>query len=304
MPGAVLGAAVPWKASRHLPIALLAAVPLVATTLLPHAAEWPCLLGLTVMLGVPHGALDGEIGRTWLRPRFGRAWFPVFAVPYLLLAASVLAAWRLAPEFTLAAFLATSVWHFGSEDAGSGRVVDAVVLGGIPVAVPMLLHPGATTIVLATAAGLPPATGIGWLLAASLLWLAVALAWVAAAILRGRAARLLRPAGLVTLFALLPPLTAFAVYFVCIHAPAHVDAMIGDIVRAPRVRSRGDAAWRALPLTGLTLLIGAALWPAYTGAAPERMLALTIQGLAALTVPHMLLDACTRRAPSAGVRSS
>jgi len=60
----------------------------------------------------------------------------------------------------------------------------------------------------------------------------------------------------------------------------------------------------ALPLTGLTLLIGAALWPFYTGALLHRLLCLTLQGLAALTLPHMLLDVwLTRRwtlSPAAG----
>lgn len=64
----------------------------------------------------------------------------------------------------------------------------------------------------------------------------------------------------------------------------------------------------ALPLTGLTLLIGAAFWPFYTGALPQRLFCLTLQGLAALTLPHMLLDVWLSRRwtlnPAAGSRSS
>ena len=34
-----------------------------------------------ILLGVPYGALDGEIARPYLLPRFGRAWFIAFALP-------------------------------------------------------------------------------------------------------------------------------------------------------------------------------------------------------------------------------
>jgi len=70
------------------------------------------------------------------------------------------------------------------------------------------------------------------------------------------------------------------------------------------VHDAGCAILLALPITGLTLLIGAALWPFYTGARPQRLLCLTLQGLAAPTLPHLLLDVwLTRRwtlSPAAG----
>ena len=102
---------------------------------------------------------------------------------------------------------------------------------------------------------------------------------------------LLVPGLLAAMFAALPPLTAFALYFVGVHAPAHTAALIRNPARAPRVRDHRSAALLAMPITALTLLIGAALWPLYGGAVPDRLLALTIQGLAALTLPHMLLEA-------------
>ncbi len=60
--------------------------------------------------------------------------------------------------------------------------------------------------------------------------------------------------------------------------------------------SLGAAVLRSLPVTGLTFLLGALLWPLYPGQPPERLLALTLQGLAALTLPHMVLDALVLRA--------
>ncbi len=40
----------------------------------------------------------------------------------------------------------------------------------------------------------------------------------------------------------------------------------------------------------MALALGAALWPFYSFPSPERLLALTLQGLAAFALPHMLLD--------------
>ena len=125
-------------------ILLLLALPtLGASAFFPWQTGWVVAVATIVLLGVPHGALDVEIGRTLFRPRWGWAWFPIFALPYLALVALVLIAWQVAPEAALAAFLLASVWHFGSEDAGGGGL-PALARGGLPIALPVLLHPAAT----------------------------------------------------------------------------------------------------------------------------------------------------------------
>ncbi len=261
---------------------------LALTSLLPHAAQWLTILAAIVLLGVPHGALDGEIARTLLRPRWSRAWFVVFALPYLALVACVLIAWRVAPLSTLAAFLAVSVVHFGLEDAGP-KPLEAVVRGALPIAAPLLLHPAGTVHVFATVAMAQLAEPPAWLMAGACLWLGAALLWAAQRAWLRQWRVLVEPIGLVALFAVLPPLTAFGIYFVALHAPRHMGGLVGD-PRAPRVRSLRDATALSLPLTAVTILIGALLWRWFPGAPPERMLSLTIQLLAALTLPHMLLD--------------
>ena len=259
------------------------------SVLMPLDAQYLWDLIAIIVLGVPHGALDGEAARSVLRPRFGWAWFAVFSLPYLALVVLVLLSWRLAPVPTLAAFFAASVWHFGSEDAPEAPL-QAVVRGGLPIALAVLAHPAATTAVFATIAATPLPQPPEWLWDASLLWLALAITWAGRAALRRQWRSLAVPALLASVFVALPPLTAFAIYFVCVHAPAHTAAVIHNRTRAPRVVDGRSAVLRSLPLTALTLLIGAALWPLYTGALPQRLLCLTLQGLAALTLPHMLLD--------------
>lgn len=253
------------------------------------------VLAVIVLLGVPHGALDGEVARGVLRPHLGRAWFAVFAPPYLALSALVLLSWHVAPVVTLALFLAASVWHFGSEDTGDGPWLEALVRGGLPIALPTLVQPAGTVALLGGIAGVSlPGVPI-WLEVGSIVWLALVLTWAGALIRAGRGQVLAGPGLLACCFAVLPPLVAFAIYFTCMHAPAHTAALIADGSRGPRVRDARSAAVLALPLTGLTLLLGAALWHLYAGPPAVRLLTLTFQGLAALTLPHMLLDAALAR---------
>ena len=268
---------------------LLAGPVLAAANLLPSGQRTLVTLVAIIVLGVPHGALDGELARVALRPRFGSAWFGVFALPYLSLSALVLLAWHVLPVLTLAAFLAASVWHFGTEETGSTDPVSVIAAGGAPIALAVLAHPTATAAIFATASGTIMTAPPGWLWLASVLWLVPA-SW--------RMARLIwtGDAGLplVTLLAataiVLPPLTSFAIYFVCVHAPAHVRSLIRDPGHGHRIWDNAAAMQLALPLTVLTLLLGAALWPLYSGAPTDRLLCVTIQGLAALTLPHMLFE--------------
>lgn len=272
---------------------MLVAPLLAASALLPVDASVLVALAAIIVLGVPHGALDGEIARDVLRPRLGRMWFAVFALPYLALAALVLLAWRVAPLATLGGFLAVSIWHFGSEDSRSGTRLEQAARGGLPIGLPVLLQPAATAWVLGTIAGVPMPALPAWLTSGAAIWLALALVWSLRLALEGRWTTLLGQGLLGCAFTVLPPLTAFALYFVCVHAPAHTRALIADDGRAGRVRDGGSAMLRALPLSIVTVAIGAALWRLYAGPPPARLLALTLQGLAALTLPHLLLDLWT-----------
>ncbi len=158
----------------------MAAPAIALTVLMPQQVGWPVVTALIILLGVPHGALDGEICRAILRPRHGRAWFAVFAVPYMLLFAAVLMAWRDAPLWTLLAFLMASVWHFGAEDAPRAGGLEILVRGGMPVALPLLVHPAATLQVLSAIARVPLGPTV-WELAVGQDWLVLAGFWLVTA---------------------------------------------------------------------------------------------------------------------------
>ncbi|MGX5774947.1 Brp/Blh family beta-carotene 15,15'-dioxygenase [Methylorubrum zatmanii] len=272
-------------------IGALVAFGLIASALLPREASWLVALVAVIVLGVPHGALDGAVAAPLLRPRGGRLWFGLFAVPYLGLSALVLLAWQVAPLTTLAGFLALSVLHFGEEDAGPGRRLEALVRGGLPVALPALLHPEDTAGIFAVVARVPMPQLPGWWTEAAWLWLALAGLWLATR--PPRRAVMAEILLLAAAFWLLPPLTAFTLYFVGLHGPRHMRALVRDRTKAPAVDTMNRAILASLPVFGLTLLLGAALWPLYAPGSPgavATLLTLTLQMLSALTVPHVLLD--------------
>jgi Brp/Blh family beta-carotene 15,15'-monooxygenase len=223
-------------------------------------------------------------------------WFAVFAVPYLGLSALILLAWQVAPLATLAGFLALSVLHFGEEDAGPGRPFEAFVRGGLPIALPALLRPEETAGVFAVVTRVPMPQLPGWWAAAAWVWVAVTALWF----LTGpqRTSVLMEMVLLALAFWSLPPLTAFTLYFVGFHAPRHMRALVRDPIRAPGVDTMGKAVLGSLPVFGLTLLLGAALWPLYAAGSDNEaaaLLTLTLRMLSALTVPHVFLDRIAAR---------
>ena len=273
------------------------AAAIAATALLLPGPQIVSALLVIIALGVPHGALDGELAREALQPRSGRAWFLVFSAPYLLLAGSVLVAWHLAPTGTLIAFFAASVWHFGSEETSSGRTTEILARGGLPIGMAILAHPDATASLFAIVSQTAMAGSPTWMSLGALLWLGCAGVWIVRSAVVGKEADLVMPVLLACVFVALPPLTAFAIYFVCVHAPAHTRALILDRVHGRRIQDARSVVLLSLPITVLTLALGAALWPLYPGASDQRLLCLTIQGLAALTLPHMLFEAWLKRQP-------
>lgn len=270
---------------------LLVVLILVLSASLPREASWLVALTGVIVLGIPHGALDGAVAAPLLRPRFGRAWFGVFAIPYLGLSALVLLAWQILPFATLAGFLAMSVLHFGEEDAGPGRPIEALVRGGLPVALPALLRPEETAQIFSVVTRMPMPQLPTWWSAAAWLWLALTMAWLLAR--RAPPVVLGELIVLAATFLILPPLTAFTLYFVGLHAPRHMQALVRDPIRAPGVDTMERAVRASLPIFALTLLLGAGLWPLYASGSSDasaNLLTVTLQMLSALTVPHLLLD--------------
>ena len=244
-----------------------------------------------VLIGLPHGAFDGAIAN---HLGTGRSFASAtkFIASYCAVAGLVIAIWIIFPAVTLALFLIISMIHFGRGDAAakSGPVFMMQVLlhGGSPIfgiiyfqqssVIPLFdaLTNGASDLAILVSNIMIPLMG----LMAGLYGLMA----FRDASLRARFAEFILFAVVV---AILPPLVCFALYFCIIHTGRHMRRIWH--VLASTSSSKGLYR-QAAGFTLASWLVGGAafLW-LETGDLDAALLQVVFIGLAALTVPHMIL---------------
>ena len=255
---------------------------------LPHLdvqAQLAVLSPLILLLGVPHGALDTVFVRQLTGIRSAAGW-SLFTIAYLAAAAAVVVLWWLAPGFFLGAFLLISVLHFSGDPEGRTPVLFRVLYGGAVIVCPLALHAEEVSQLFAALAGESAAQTT----VAALHW--AAWPWVAAlgfASLAGAKQDLARSIELVSLTALLtfaPPLIGFTIFFCCMHSARHV-LRTRDYSSAGTLRHLlGIAGW---PMLATVAGVAIAWWLSDGKPLDIRLAQLLFVGLAALTVPHMLV---------------
>ena len=274
--------------SQGLVFSALAWLLLGASLWLPRLDAQTQLLVLSpviLLLGVPHGALDVVFVQQLAGIRSALGW-SMFTVAYAAAAASVVVLWWFAPGFFLAAFLLVSVLHFSGDPEGETPVLFRMLYGGAIVFCPMALHAVEVSGLFASLAGMPAAQSI----VTALQW--AAWPWVAAIVLAaiaGAKQDTPRSIELVSLTALLifaPPLIAFTIFFCVMHSARHVM----------RTRDYSDAGTlrHLLRIAGLPMLatvasVGVAWWLSDGKPLDARLAQILFVGLAALTVPHMIV---------------
>ncbi len=271
---------------------------------IPFAAGMALAAVSVALLGIPHGALDLMHLKTlaWRLQRASVLW--VGLAVYVLLALAVIAAWVAFPATMLTVFLIATVLHWGSEDArvpqawGLGYVCEVLLRGTMPILLPSLFHTAETTWLFSqlipsdAASLLTQLIASAWpLLIALAILLLGSLAAHGASAVREHFSTLLELATVAALFALTPPLIAFAVYFGFLHSARFLARYARDGHSGQRRATSRMEVKDALPMTLLTwvLAIGAVmlLWPERTSA--QLSLQVVFIGLAALTFPHALL---------------
>ena len=248
------------------------------------------LLGV-VFIGLPHGAMDGA-----LAVHFGWMGRPTRAVAFLLayvgMAGLVVLSWAIAPVLSFIVFLAISTFHFGRGDATSSVVgrgaVESIARGSVVIGGISQFHRTEANDIFLTIAG-ADTTGV-WLFLDVLVVFGVAC--IVETLLfkqqQERTAFGLEIGALSFLFIAVPPLVGFAVYFCFVHSFRHFSSM--RIVLQSTVSS--------LRITQTTVVFSLLTWAfglvvlvqqsASIGVEPA-LLRVVFIGLAALTVPHMLL---------------
>lgn len=245
-----------------------------------------------VLIGLPHGALDGAVA---MHLGFTQKIIHMlrFLILYVAVAAAVVVAWLYLPSMTLIAFLLISMFHFGSGDArserGWGRLAEIIAHGGLVVVGISHMHHAKVDVIFSYLVGGDTAA----------VWQAldVMIVFVSGAFLicvgqalwhRSRRWTVVELLVLMAVFAYTPPLVGFAIYFCCVHSARHVKGILRSLRREMPVRSMVLSAGA---LTVASWLAGAAAlwWFADTSSVEPVLLRVVFIGLAALTVPHMIL---------------
>lgn len=245
------------------------------------------LAGLIVLLGVPHGALDGLYAGRLFGLATGWQWL-LFTGAYLAPVVTVLVLWPRAPGLFLLVFLVVSVFHFAGDRGPDCPWWLRLLYGGAPVVLPAVAHGETLERLLGALVPAPVAASFAaglevmswpWLVA-----LAVGAVWRA----RGGWREAMEVGAVGVLCTVTPPLASFTLFFCGMHSARH-------ILRSLRVEDRAKGRFaQVIGAGGATMVATLALLAIYWGSAraeamEPRLLQTVFVGLAALTFPHVVL---------------
>ncbi len=266
-------------------VAVVAVLLMAMTGHVPDASlTFVLLVTGVVLFGLPHGALDVSVAQTLLQTK--RSWaLASFFLIYMLTALAYGLFWWWSPSLGLLSFLCISAVHFSTDWQRRGMLVTRLAYGFTLVTLPAAVHRQEVQTIFAALGdssseqivhlmrfvAIP--CGIAGLVAASLQW-------------RTRRRDLLEFAGVVLSGLLLPPLLYFACYFCLLHSPRHLF----ETAKEQGLTRLRDVALAAAPAVLLTVIAGCVVYPQIASLGhPVALLRLIFIGLAALTIPHMLL---------------
>jgi len=244
-----------------------------------------------VFIGLPHGAMDGALAAHfgWMESKKKAA---TFLIGYVAMAALVVGFWFVAPAISFIIFLGISMYHFGKGDVNTDgeepSVTESLARGGVVIGGISQFHRVDADEIFQVLIG--SNTELVWLFLNSVVPMTVIFA-ILSMVNKNTGERrsfLAEIAGLALIFSILPPLVGFAIYFCLIHSIRHfasMRAMLSDTITK-------------LQITKTTILFSAISWAAgliilaqqssNIGFEPALLQVIFI-GLAALTVPHMIL---------------
>lgn len=234
---------------------------------------------LTILLiGLPHGALDplfaGQMN--WLANLRRQL---LFFAGYLALAAGVAISWYFMPLLMLIGFLVYSAWHFGG-DYAQGLL--RLSYGGLILSAPLVCAPVESGLLL-QAVSLGESTTM-------LVRVSPAIAALCAVtlVLTYRISKLRQWAELALLWCsavVFDPLFYFALYFCCAHSLRHYLHAFTDL----NAYSTMHVMLTLVGFSAIAWLVGGGIYYGWLQPHGIEFSALVFIGLAALTVPHMIV---------------
>lgn len=246
--------------------------------------ELTCVVILIFILGVPHGALDTIFAAQQYRLKSLKGWF-VFASIYLSISGLIICLWYVSAIVFFLSFLVISIAHFSGDPREGTPILSRVLYGGAIIILPAILHSGELNqlfsfFIEAHLASLVSSTlkliAGPWLIA--IIFAAVHRTFTD--LLSG-----LEIAAVGLIAVILPPLIAFTLFFCCMHSARHIlrTALYSKKSCINLFRSM------IIPMSSLVIIMVIS-WSFSEGINLDaRLMQLIFVGLAALTVPHMML---------------
>jgi beta-carotene 15,15'-dioxygenase len=248
------------------------------------------------VVGMPHGGLDYYSGRGLLQRYSQSLWWAIFLVTYLGVAGLVVTGWFIWPFGTVVCFFLISAWHFGDElnIPQPASIVD----GGMVIWVPLLARPAEVANLLVWVIPDGDTTAVTYWIGQvqPLLW-AIAVFFVFQLPQELSLGTCIRKVIFATIFALLPTLVSFGLYFCGWHSTRELYRLALNMNPIHPLRGLGRVLYLAGPFAMLAVLItSATAWRFAEGRIMEPVLVQAVfLGLSAVAIPHILLQEVARR---------
>ncbi len=266
------------------------------TLLSPDISSSYLLIALALavtLLGLPHGALDFAVAKS-LKLVNSLTSAIYFITAYVAVSALAIILWIAFPAFSLALFLAVSIYHFSADWRDTMSSYAGIGLAAVVICGPAIFY-SATLLMLFTSLLLSPESA-KWIIQGMKLvfWIGIVLLlyFVVSAVRYKQQNK--QPIGkwtgaewlgLIVSSLILSPLLHFALYFCLLHSPKHLQ----DVSENLDVSMR-KALIISLPFVLLTLILAVVLFRFVgTDELNVSLLRGIFIGLFGLTMSHMLL---------------
>jgi len=263
-----------------------------ASMSLPFAVQVGLLSVAVIVLGLPHGSLDAWVAGKAGLYQGGPGWV-VFNLLYLALALLIVAGWWFSPVIALGLFLLISAWHFSDDWREHLSLWQRLTAAAALLGMPAVFSPEAVAAIFVTLSGSGAVMVAEALRAVGMAAMLIMVPILLRAAQRRQLAVVAELGLLVLLAIFASPLIYFLIYFCLLHSPRHLRGTLALASREERPRVLGQAVVYTLVTVALAGTLVALVLPSQ--ALSELALRMLFIGLAALTVPHMLLMLWTAR---------
>lgn len=263
---------------------------------LPMEFSAVVLAVMVAVVGMPHGGLDHRFGRALLWPQLFWLWWAVFLVAYLGTAGVVVCGWFVLPAVTTWLFFLISAWHFG--DDSTVRQPSRIVEGGMVVWIPLLFRPLEVVglLVWVIPNGEPCSVLASVEMAQPLLW-AIAIFFIVCLSFEVSLDAVGRKVAFAILFATLPTLSSFTLYFCGWHSTRELASLANQADPSRPWRGLRLVLLGAAPMAAIAVLATAFVAAVFAGDREREpvLVQAVFLGLSAVAVPHILLQEVVRR---------